>query len=142
MRQELYPTKAQRAQALVPYEAMAKGGIDAIMVSLAGFPTYDGSGRAAALSRPVITGLLRNRLRFGGVIITDCLRQLTGYPQLESGVLAAEAGADILMLCGGAPGELPALTAAIHTHQLSFAEAASSYRRIIALKAKLGLMTR
>jgi beta-N-acetylhexosaminidase len=138
-RQELTPTRAQREAALEPYERMIPRGLDAVMLSIAGFPAYDPTGASAALSRPIIQNLLRGRLRFGGVAITDSLGGPTGHDERTAGVLAASAGADILLFTDSAPGELAALSSALRTGRISAADAASSYRRILALKHKLGL---
>ena len=109
------------------------------MASVAGFPAYDRSGAVAALSRPIITGLLRGRLRFGGVTITDALGSSTGHDERTAGVLAAAAGSDILLYTDSAPGELRALRAALASGRSRRSDAAASYRRIMALKRKLGL---
>jgi beta-N-acetylhexosaminidase len=137
-RQELHPSAAQRAAALEPYRAMIPRGLDAVMLSVAGFPAYDSSGTVAALSPPII-GLLRERLGFGGVTITDALGTPTGHDEITAGVLAAAAGADILLFTDSAPGELGRLRAALASGQIRHSEAAASYRRIITLKRKLGL---
>ena len=42
---------------------MIARGLDAILVAIAGFPAYDSSGAPAALSRPIIQGLLREQAR-------------------------------------------------------------------------------
>ena len=60
--QELHPTAAQRGAALKPYERMIPRGLDAVLVAIAGFPASDSSGAPAALSRPIIQGLLRKQL--------------------------------------------------------------------------------
>lgn len=138
-RQELTPTAAQRAAALEPYERMIPRGLDAVLVSVAGYPAYDSSGEPAALSKPIIQGLLRGKLKFGGVAITDSLAAPTGYSERTAGVLAASAGADILLYTDSAPGELGALEGALRSGQISAGAAAASYRRILALKRKLGL---
>ncbi len=103
---ELHPTAAQRAAALKPYETMIPAGVDSVMAAVAGFDAYDSSGAVAALSRPIITGLLRGRLRFSGVVITDALGSSTGHDERTAGVLAAAAGADVLLYTDSAPGEL------------------------------------
>jgi beta-N-acetylhexosaminidase len=136
---ELHPTAAQRAAALEPYETMIPRGLDAVMASVAGFDAYDRSGTVAALSRPIVTGLLRGTLKFGGVVITDSLSSSTGHDERTAGVLAAAAGSDILLFTDAAPGELPALRSALVHGQITRADADASYRRIIALKRKLGL---
>jgi beta-N-acetylhexosaminidase len=138
-RQELNPTAAQRAAALTPYEQMILRGVDLVMLTVAGFPAYDSSGTSAALSRPIIHNLLRGRLGFGGVAITDSLDTTTGHDERTAGVLAAGAGADILLFPDSAPGELTALQHALSSGQISTADADSSYRRILALKRRLGL---
>jgi beta-N-acetylhexosaminidase len=136
---ELHPTTAQRAAALSPYRSMIPRGLDAVMVGVAGFPAYDRSGTVAALSHPIIQGLLRGQLRFGGVTMTDALGQSTGHDERTAGVLAAAAGSDILLFTDAAPGELSALRAALRAGQIKRSDAVASYRRIVALKRKLGL---
>jgi beta-N-acetylhexosaminidase len=136
---ELHPTAAERAAALQPYETMIPRGLDAVMASVAGFSAYDRSGTVAALSRPIVTGLLRGKLGFEGVVITDSLASSTGHDERTAGVLAAAAGSDILLFTDSAPGELAGLRAALARGQIMRADADASYRRIIALKRKLGL---
>lgn len=135
--EELHPTAAQRAAALQPYQELVPRGLDAVMVSTAGFPAYDPSGTVAALSRPIIEGLLRGRLKFGGVAITDALESPTGHDEITAGVIAAEAGADVLLYTDSAPGELRALETAFQHGQITRAQATASYRRIVALKQRL-----
>jgi beta-N-acetylhexosaminidase len=134
---ELRPTAAQRRAALVPYRALIPQGLDAVMLSVAGFPAYDPSGAVAALSRPMIQGLLRGQLKFSGLTITDALGTPTGHSQLDAGVIAAEAGSDILLYTDSAPGELTALEGAFARGRIGRAAAEASYRRIVALKRKV-----
>ena len=137
--QELHPTAAQRGAALKPYARMIPRGLDAVLVAIAGFPAYDPSGAPAALSRPIIEGLLRNKLHFRGVTMTDALGAPTGHSQRTAGVLAAIAGADILLYTNSAPDELAALKGALRSGKLGAGNADGAYRRILALKHKLGL---
>jgi beta-N-acetylhexosaminidase len=138
-RDELHPTAAQRTAALAPYESMIPRGLDIVMLSVAGYPAYDPSGASAALSRPIIARLLRGQLKFGGVTMTDALGSTTGHDELTAGVLAASAGADILLFTDSAPGELRRLRTALAGGQITRAQAAASYRRIVTLKRRLGL---
>ena len=138
-REELHPTAAQRAAALTPYQRMIPRGLDAVMLTVAGLPADDPTGTAAALSRPIIQNLLRGQLKFTGVTITDALGSTTGHGERTAGVLAAGAGSDILLYTDSAPGELTALESALRSGQISRSSADASYRRILALKRKLGL---
>lgn len=138
-REELHPTAAQRAAALIPYQRMIPRGLDAVMLTVAGIPADDPTGTAAALSRPIIQNLLRGRLKFRGVTITDALGATTGHDGRTAGVLAASAGSDILLYTDSAPGELTALQHALRSGQISRSSADAAYRRILALKHRLGL---
>jgi beta-N-acetylhexosaminidase len=134
---ELRPSAAQRAAALKPYQALIPRGLDSVMLSTAGFPAYDASGSPAALSRTIAQGLLRSRLRFRGVAITDALGTPTGHDEVTAGVLAARAGADVLLYTDSAPGVLPALLNDLRRGRLSRSEAQASYARIVALKRRV-----
>jgi beta-N-acetylhexosaminidase len=138
-RQELTPSAAQRRAALTPYQRMIARGLDAVMLSTAGFPAYDATGSSAALSAPIGQQLLRGRLGFRGVTITDALGTPTGHDERTAGLLAARAGADILLYTDSAPGELATLQSALRTGRISTASATASYQRILALKHTLGL---
>jgi beta-glucosidase-like glycosyl hydrolase len=83
-------------------------------------------------------GLLRDRLGFGGVAITDALGTPTGHDEITAGVLAARAGADVLLYTDSANGELSALESSLRSGRLSRAAAVASYRRIVALKQRVG----
>jgi beta-N-acetylhexosaminidase len=107
------------------------------MVATAGFPAYDSTGSSAALSSSVIRGLLRDRLGFAGVAITDSLSSPTGHDENTAGVLAGQAGADILLFVDSGSGELDALESALARGQITRAQAAASYGRIVALKRRL-----
>jgi beta-N-acetylhexosaminidase len=134
--ERLYPTTAQRAAALKPYQMLIPHGLDAIMVSNAVFPAYDPKGSVADLSGPVIQGLLRGKLKFQGVVITDAMVR-TGLSPVTSGVLAAEASADIILCSSYAVETLGALESAYRSGRLSQANVVSSYERIVALKERL-----
>jgi beta-N-acetylhexosaminidase len=135
--QELRPSASQRAAALGPYQSLIPRGLDTVMLSTAGFPAYDPTGTPTALSRRIVQTLLRGQLKFGGVTITDALGTPTGHDEVTAGVLAARAGADILLYTDNAAGELAALESDLHHGRLSGAEAAASYRRVVALKQRV-----
>ncbi len=136
--EELRPNAAQRAGALRPYQSLIPRGLDAVMVATSGFPAYDPTGTSAALSGPIIARLLRGKLGFGGVVITDALNSPTGHNEISGGALAARAGADILLYVDSGRGELGALESALARGRITRAQAIASYQRIVALKRRLG----
>lgn len=85
---------------LVPFRAAIDAGVKAIMTAHISLPALTGDD-PATLSRAAVTGLLRDRLGFQGVVVTDALDMkgasgLIGIP--EAAVRALEAGADLLCL--------------------------------------------
>jgi beta-N-acetylhexosaminidase len=135
---ELRPSRQQRRDALVPYRTLIARGLDSVLVSTGGFPAYDRSGTPSALSAPIIQGVLRGKLGFQGVAITDALGTPTGHDEVTAGVLAARAGADVLLYTDSAVGELNALERAVRHGQLSRGEVRESYDRIVTLKRRVG----
>jgi beta-N-acetylhexosaminidase len=132
-------TREELSVDLQPFQAAAQSGIDLIMVGLASYPAYGVRG-PAALSERVIDGLLRQRLGYGGVVITDDLDAgaVSASPG-RAAVDAAAAGADILLFAlDRDPPVLDALTHAIRTGEIRPAALRASCARLIALRESLG----
>jgi beta-N-acetylhexosaminidase len=76
-----------------------------MMVNHAWYPALHGEGavpRPASLSREIVTGLLRERIGFRGVVAADDLEMggvLAGRSIGEAAVAAVEAGCDLLPVC-------------------------------------------
>jgi beta-N-acetylhexosaminidase len=74
------------------------------MLSHASYPDLD-ARRIASQSRPVVTGLLRRRLGFDGVIVTDSLEAAAVLARsgiAEAAERSIRAGADLLLMTGSA----------------------------------------
>ncbi|HYF90918.1 MAG TPA: beta-N-acetylhexosaminidase [Symbiobacteriaceae bacterium] len=87
---------------LVPFRAAIAAEVGAIMTAHVVFPAYEPDpARPATLSRSVLTGLLRERLGFGGLIITDCMEMkaiANGFGTVAAAVEAVKAGADLVLV--------------------------------------------
>jgi beta-N-acetylhexosaminidase len=86
---------------LVPFRAAIGAGIEAIMTSHVLFEALD-PAVPATLSRAVITGLLRERLGFEGLVLTDDFEMQAIADRFELGeaaVRAIEAGCDLVLAC-------------------------------------------
>ena len=93
-------------RALLPFSAAIAAGVRAIMSAHIVAPTID--DLPATISRPVMSGLLRDELGFQGLAVTDGLemRGLSdGRGVAEGAVLALHAGCDALCIGGGMAGE-------------------------------------
>ena len=109
--------------------------LDMVMMATAIFPMYDPT-QPAALSAKA-ESLLRNRLGFQGVTITDALESPTGNSPAGAGVRAAAAGADVELFTDEARPAFGALLAAARRGLISRANLALSYARIVALKQRI-----
>jgi beta-N-acetylhexosaminidase len=129
---------------LPPFRAAIARGVGAIMTAHVVVPALDPSGRPATLSRPIVTGLLRQRLGFDGVVVTDALemagvRQAFGDDRVP--VEALKAGVDMLLMPpGGAFGtQYRAVLGAVRSGEISGARLDQAVYRILRLKDQLGL---
>ncbi|MBX6350066.1 MAG: glycoside hydrolase family 3 C-terminal domain-containing protein [Clostridia bacterium] len=131
-----------RAVDLPPFLAAIDAGVDVVMAGHLAFPALDPSGRPATLSPVLLTDILRGRLGFSGVVMTDSLA-MAGVrgtsPDAEVAVEAFLAGADVLLMPPDLPGAWSAVLAAVRSGRIGEARLDASVRRILTLKAELGL---
>lgn len=126
------------------FAAGIAAGADAVMIGHLVFPAVDGAC-PATYSRAVVTGELRDALGFDGVIVTDALdmtgaRVAVGADGPGAGAVAAlAAGVDQLLMPGDPEAAIDAVLAALADGVLSRDALRDSARRIVRLKARLGL---
>lgn len=128
-----------------PFRAAIREGIDMIMTAHLSFPALDDSGNPATLSRPILTGLLREELGFDGVIVTDSLamqgvRDL--YGDAEVAVRALLAGVDQLLMTPAMDDAYAAVLAAVRSHRIHPSDLDAKVRRVLRLKYRRGMVTR
>ncbi len=88
---------------LLPFRRAIRAGIPALMSAHVLYPALDRI-HPATVSPKILTGLLRERLRFRGVLFSDALemRAVTSrYGIGEAAVRAAAAGCDVPLVCRG-----------------------------------------
>lgn len=134
---------------LVPYEQMIKNGAaPAIMSAHIINAKLDSDTLPSTLSKPILTGLLRNQLGFKGLIFSDDMqmRAISDHYGLENAILmAVNAGIDVLMFSGNIPGtETPTIERVHKTFKklvdegkISEERLLESYIRIKAAKFKM-----
>jgi beta-N-acetylhexosaminidase len=93
-------------QDLLPFQAAVKAGVKLVMVSTAVYPKLDGSKRPAAFSSTIINGLLRKRLGFEGVTVTDSLTAPAANRIPHTATRAMLAGSDLLIFGAESASEL------------------------------------
>jgi beta-N-acetylhexosaminidase len=134
---------------LVPFRRAIDAATDiaAIMSAHIVFPALDGTEVPATLSRPIMTGLLRDTLGFRGLTLSDDLAGMKAitdnYAAGDAAVRAIGAGVDMLIIAGGVPRQRvarDALLAALATGQLPRARLVDAVHNVLTAKARVGLL--
>ncbi|MEU3996087.1 glycoside hydrolase family 3 protein [Streptomyces fungicidicus] len=125
-----------------PFEAAIAAGIDSIMTAHIVVPALDPSEDPATLSRPILTGILREELGYDGVVVTDSLGMegvRTKYGDDRVPVLALKAGVDQLLNPPSLDVAWNAVLNAVRDGELTEDRLDESILRVLRMKAKLGL---
>lgn len=126
---------------LKPFIMAAKAGIEMFMATHTIYNGFD-SEVPASLSHKIITGYLREKMGFKGLVITDdiVMKAIKDNFGIEEGVVRAiEAGADLVIVGEGtqtAPIALEAILRAVKKGRLSIERINESVERILRVKAK------
>jgi beta-N-acetylhexosaminidase len=129
---------------LAPFQEAVNNHADAVMVGHILMTKIDPSN-PATLSKTVITGILRDTMRFDGVIITDDMTMGAidkNYSIGDAAVKSIIAGCDIIMVCHGYGKQkeaIYAVKAAVADGLVSETRINESVKRILELKKKYGL---
>jgi beta-N-acetylhexosaminidase len=132
---------------LIPFKACIACDIAGIMSAHVAFPAMDPAGRPATLSPPILTGLLRQELGFGGLICTDSLEMgalaTIGHPPPLAAATALQAGADLLLFNHQHANHDQAfdlILNRVRSGEISPARIEEAVRRILAAKKRFGVI--
>jgi beta-N-acetylhexosaminidase len=154
---------------LVPFRAAVDAGVGSVMDGHIGLPLIDPTaitplprevkikaietdeageivaekGTMPTTLSPVMNGILRNDLKFEGLIVTDAMSMsgLTLYfTQEEASVRALEAGADLLLKPADTDAAIRGVRDAVKQGRLTENRIGVSARKVLAAKYDLGLM--
>ena len=131
------------AKDAVPFQAMIHAGVEMIMAGHLAFPEIDPSGLPASMSSVFLKDLLRDRMGFKGLIISDDI-EMQGYPQgedrKEAIITSFQAGIDLFAIGSTPQIQLEVLTAlkeGVESGRISEERINESLMRIISTKMKL-----
>ncbi|OGM40208.1 hypothetical protein ABOM_010841 [Aspergillus bombycis] len=101
-------------KAFMPFQSAIQEGVDSIMVGACAMPNIrEGLDvKHACLSETVVSNILRQRLRFPGVIVSECLEVESLHESLgfgQAAIMALSAGCDMLMVCHSFMNQLEAI---------------------------------
>lgn len=125
---------------LYPFRTLIHGGVDAIMTAHLQIPALD-KKYISTLSHHMVTGLLRNKLGFDGLVVTDGLNMgaLSGIEPGKLELQALLAGHDILLIPRSLEKAVAAIENALIDGTLSEDELDAHVSRILQAKERLGL---
>ena len=136
---------------LVPFDASIRAGVDAILLAHARVPDVDTeSDSVVTVSPRIVSGLLKRQLQFRGVVLTDALNMHSlaesyafqgGSPTARAAIDAVKAGCDVIMWPTDLDGAYRGLIDAVHTGEIPESRINESVRKVLMMKASVGLDT-
>ncbi|HWH01837.1 MAG TPA: glycoside hydrolase family 3 N-terminal domain-containing protein, partial [Pilimelia sp.] len=124
---------------LPPFRSGIAAGAFLVMSGHLDVRAVDG-GVPATFSRKVMTDLLRGKLKFGGVAVTDALNMAPAkrWPPAEAALRALLAGNDVLLMPPDLPAVHAGLTEALREGRLPRPRLVEAVTRVLTLKYRLG----
>jgi beta-N-acetylhexosaminidase len=126
-----------------PFRAAIAADAAAVMSAHIEMPALDPSkGIPTTLSRPIVTGVLRDTLGFRGLIYTDSMEMqgvTAQFSPAEAAVRAIKAGNDVVLHSPDDVAAFQGLKAAVEKGDIPIAQIDASVARILRAKAVAGL---
>lgn len=141
-----YPVERLEKVELVPFKKAINQGIKALMSSHIDFPAFTENGLPTTLSKKCLTGLLRQELKFDGLIVTDGMEMKAvqdHYGTVEASLMAINAGANLVCICHSEPLQKEAvgrIKQALETNELLMEDLNERVARVLRYKEDLKLM--
>lgn len=128
---------------LLPFRQLISAGVKSVMVAHLEVPALDTTPHVpTTLSKNAVTGLLKEKLGFNGLIVTDALAMqgvVKYFPAGEADMRAFAAGNDILLFAQDVPAAIAKIRNAIDSGAIPMANLETSVKKILAAKYNAGL---
>jgi len=128
---------------LAPYKRILAQGVGSVMIGHLAVPAIDSvSSIPATVSPKITTELLRNELKFNGLVVSDALQMrgiTANYEPGEAAVLAVKAGIDLVLMPVDPDIAIDAVIAAVRRGEIAESQIDESVMRILKEKERLGL---
>ncbi len=123
---------------LLPFRRYVDQGFPAVMAGHMAVPALSGDSVPASVSPAVLTGVLREAMGFGGLVLTDAMNM--DAVGASSGVYVASllAGADIILVPGDTRGAIDEVIGALRDGSLPAWVVNDRCRRVLLYKSYLG----
>ncbi|MCH2021348.1 MAG: serine hydrolase [Saprospiraceae bacterium] len=128
---------------LYPFKNLSQHGVKSVMVAHLHIPALDSTQNLPiTLSKPAVTGLLKNKLGFKGLVFTDALSMkgvTKHFKEGEVDLKALLAGNDILLMTQDIPKAKKKIYEALDSNWITWEEINFRVRKILHAKYKMGL---
>ncbi len=122
---------------LIPFKAAIDSGASVIMIGHLAIPKIDSNNTPASLSKTLITDLLKNELKYQGLVVTDALNMgaLTKkYKEAEIYEMAINAGVDLLLMPSTSTSAIATIKDLVKSGKVKEEQIDTSVRKILKLK--------
>ena len=130
---------------LYPFKRMIQNGVGGMMVAHLQVPAYiENPNTPTTLSKNVVTGLLREKMGFNGLVFTDALNMkgvTDHFPPGEIEAEALKAGNDVLLYPQDVPEAISEIRRQVRRGEISRESINESCRRILSFKYWAGMDT-
>jgi len=137
------PAEAVEAQEFRAFKLGIDAGVDFVMTEHIAVPSVtDGSDLPASVENKLVTGWLKGKLGFTGIVTSDDLwydNVIGRFGPEEVAVKAFEAGHDVILKPKDPVKAIAALAAAVRSGRIPESRVDEAVRKILTLKARLGL---
>lgn len=127
---------------LYPYKKLISEGLSSVMVAHLNVPSLDDSGYPSSLSKKIVTGILKEKLGFQGLIFTDALTMKGAADFDEVGEIdlaAFKAGNDVMLMSEDVEKGVAKIIEAYNKGEITEERLAYSVKKILQAKYKVGL---
>lgn len=128
---------------LFPFKKLISENVASVMIGHLNVPALDTSkGSVSSLSKPVVTGLLKKKLGFEGLVISDALDMMGVSKTYKNGnaeLKALQAGIDILLYPQNISDALKRIKKAVDSAEISQKVIDERCKKILIYKHHLGL---
>lgn len=128
---------------LYPFTKLIKEGASGVMVAHMNIPVLDNTANLpSTLSKPIVSGLLKEDLGFKGLIFSDAMEMkgvVKFFPGGEADVLGIIAGMDVIELSGDTKRAVRLIRKAIRRKRLSWDRINESVKKVLIAKYWSGL---
>ncbi|MBU0695176.1 MAG: glycoside hydrolase family 3 [Bacteroidetes bacterium] len=139
------PFTAARLDSLemYPFKQAFADGLSGIMIAHMNIPALDNTEHLpSTLSKPIVTGILKDKLGYKGLIFSDAMGMkgvVKYFPNGEADVRGVLAGMDVLELSENSARAIKLIRKSIRHHRLNWDDIDVKVKRILAAKYWMGL---